>query len=172
MATAVRPGPHTAATAHESGANPADVLVVFGITGDLAKVMTFLSLYRLERRGLLDCPIAGVAGDDWTDADLRECAHTSIETAGGEPVDDAVFDRLAARMSYVGGDFAEPGTYARLASALGDVGSPVFYLEVPPALFGMVIKGLAEAGLTESARVVVEKPFGHDRDSARALAGE
>src|SRR4051794_15081154 len=150
----------------------ADVLVIFGITGDLAKVMTFLSLYRLERRGLLDCPIVGVAGDDWTDADLRERARTSIETAGGEPVDDTVFDRLAARLSYVAGDFGEPGTYARLARELGPVRSPVFYLEVPPALFGMVIKGLADADLTESARVVVEKPFGHDLDSARTLADE
>src|SRR4051812_32239269 len=96
----------------------ADVLVIFGITGDLAKVMTFLSLYRLERRRLLDCPIVGVAGDDWTDADLRERARTSIETAGGEPVDDAVFDRLAARFSYVGGDFGDADTYARVAREL------------------------------------------------------
>src|SRR4051812_49546159 len=112
MATAVRPGPHTAATAHESGANPADVLVVFGITGDLAKVMTFLSLYRLERRGLLDCPIVGVAGDDWTGDDLKERARTSIETAGGEPGDDQGFERLANRLSYVSGNFADPHTYA------------------------------------------------------------
>src|SRR3954470_14458169 len=174
MATATRTRSRTAGSSQRDGESPrvADVLVVFGITGDLAKVMTFLSLYRLERRGLLDCPIVGVAGDDWTDADLRERARTSIETAGGEPVDDTVFDRLAARLSYVGGDFGEPGTYERLARELGPVRSPVFYLEGPPALFGMVIKGLADADLTESARVVVEKPFGHDLDSARALADE
>src|SRR3954451_4632902 len=98
MATAVRPRPQ-AAGAQDGAAEtqPADVLVIFGITGDLAKVMTFNSLYRLERRGLLDCPIVGVAGDDWTDEDLRERAHSSIETASGESVDRDVFDRLAAR---------------------------------------------------------------------------
>src|SRR4051812_7230959 len=150
----------------------ADVLVVFGITGDLAKVMTFLSLYRLERRGLLDCPIVGVAGDDWTTADLRRRARESIETAGGEPVDEEVFGRLAERLSYVGGDFGEAETYARVARAIGGASCPVFYLEVPPSLFAMVIGGLSAAGLTEAARVVVEKPFGHDLESARALAAE
>jgi glucose-6-phosphate 1-dehydrogenase len=150
----------------------ADVLVVFGITGDLAKVMTFLSLYRLERRGLLDCPIVGVAGDDWTVDDLRDRARTSIETAGGEPVDEAVFERLAARFSYVSGNFADPDTYTKVARAIDAAQSPVFYLEIPPSLFGMVIKGLSDAGLTASARVVVEKPFGHDVESARALAAE
>src|SRR5215211_1061764 len=83
---------------------PADVLVVFGITGDLARVMTFRSLYRLERRGLLDCPIVGVAVDDWTIDDLRERAKTSIEGTG-EELDPAIFDRLANRLSYVEGDF-------------------------------------------------------------------
>jgi glucose-6-phosphate 1-dehydrogenase len=173
MATEVRPRPQSAGDQDAArGAQPADVLVVFGITGDLAKVMTFNSLYRLERRGLLDCPIVGVAGDDWTVADLRERAHTSIETASGEPVDPEVFDRLAARLSYVSGNFAEPETYANLAREIAGKQHPVFYLEVPPSLFGMVIKGLSDAGLTESARVVVEKPFGHDVASARALAAE
>ena len=79
---------------------PADVLVVFGITGDLAKVMTFHSLYRLERRGLLKCPIVGVAGDDWTVEDLRERARSSIEGCG-ETIDEAVFERFASRLSFV-----------------------------------------------------------------------
>src|SRR3954447_15520267 len=83
---------------------PADVFVVFGITGDLAKVMTFRSLYRLERRGLLSCPIVGVAVDDWTIEDLRERARASI-TATGEELDPEIFDRFAARLSYVAGDF-------------------------------------------------------------------
>src|SRR5215203_1401534 len=81
----------------------ADVLVVFGITGDLARVMTFQSLYRLEARGLLTCPVVGVAVDDWTVEDLRERAREAI-LASGEPLDPAVFDRLAARMSYLSGD--------------------------------------------------------------------
>ena len=146
---------------------PADVFVAFGITGDLAKVMTFWSLYRLERRGLLDCPIVGVAVDDWSPEDLREHAHAAIAARG--PVDDATFERFAARLSYVQGDFGDADTFKRLAAAIGPVRQPVFYLEIPPFLFGTVVAGLAGAGLTENARVVVEKPFGHDLASAREL---
>jgi glucose-6-phosphate 1-dehydrogenase len=152
-------------------AKPADVLVVFGITGDLAKVMTFRSLYRLERRGLLDCPIVGVAVDDWSVDDLKERARTSI-TGTGEPLDDAIFERLASRFSYVAGDFSDAETYKHVADVTSEAKTPVFYLEIPPFLFGTVIKGLHDAGLTDSARVVVEKPFGHDRESAIALAEE
>jgi glucose-6-phosphate 1-dehydrogenase len=147
------------------------VLVVFGITGDLARVMTFLSLYRLEERGLLDCPIVGVAVDDWTVDDLRKRARDSIAAIVGT-VDEQVFDRFAARLSYVSGDFADAATFERVAAAIPEANSPVFYLEIPPFLFGAVIKGLADAGLTENARVVVEKPFGHDLASARALNEE
>jgi glucose-6-phosphate 1-dehydrogenase len=153
------------------GNRPADVLVVFGITGDLAKVMTFRSLYRLERRGLLDCPIVGVAVDDWSVDDLKERARTSI-TGTGEPLDEAIFERLAARFSYIAGDFGDAETYKHVADVISEARTPVFYLEIPPFLFGTVIKGLHEAGVTGSARVVVEKPFGHDRDSARALADD
>jgi glucose-6-phosphate 1-dehydrogenase len=146
-----------------------DVFVVFGITGDLAKVMTFHSLYRLEQRGLLDCPIVGVAVDDWSADDLREHARAAIEGTG-EKIDPKVFDRLVKRFSYVQGDFGDDGTYERLAAEIKDATSPVFYLEIPPSLFGMVVKGLAGAELTSNAAVVVEKPFGHDLDSARELA--
>ncbi len=149
----------------------ADVLVVFGITGDLAKVMTFRSLYRLERRGLLDCPIVGVAVDDWTVDQLVQRARESI-VGTGEPLDEDVFERLAARFSYVSGDFGDDATYARVAHAVKGKKLPVFYLEIPPFLFGRVVKGLHDAGLTANARVVVEKPFGHDRASAHALAEE
>ena len=158
-------------TRAKDGARPADVLVVFGITGDLAKVMTFRSLYRLERRGLLDCPIVGVAVDDWSVDDLKERARTSI-TGTGEPLDDAIFERLASRFSYVAGDFSDAETYKHVADVTSEAKTPVFYLEIPPFLFGTVIKGLHDAGLTDSARVVVEKPFGHDRESAIALAEE
>ena len=150
---------------------PADVLVVFGITGDLAKVMTFHSLYRLEARGLLDCPIVGVAVDDWSADDLRKRARESIEGTG-ETLDPAVFDRFAARLSYVSGDFGDSATYERVGEAIAGASMPVFYLEIPPFLFGRVVQGLAGAGLTDGARVVVEKPFGHDLESARALADE
>ncbi|HEY6692842.1 MAG TPA: glucose-6-phosphate dehydrogenase [Solirubrobacteraceae bacterium] len=165
MTTATRPQPRAAASLD---GQPADVFVVFGITGDLAKVMTFRSLYRLERRGLLRCPIVGVAVDDWSDADLREHAHAAIQGAG-ETIDKAVFDRLMARMSYMAGDFAVAETFERLAGIVGNALAPVFYLEIPPFLFGTVINGLAEAGLTKRARVVVEKPFGHDLASAGEL---
>ena len=151
--------------------NSADVFVAFGITGDLAKVMTLRSLYRLERRGLLTCNIVGVAVDDWTVDDLRERAREAI-VDGGETLDPEVFDRFAARLSYLSGDFGDPATFERLAAAIKGARSPVFYLEIPPFLFGTVVKGLAGAGLIEGARVVVEKPFGHDLASARALAQE
>jgi glucose-6-phosphate 1-dehydrogenase len=161
----------TSTPAASKGEQSADVLVVFGITGDLAKVMTFRSLYRLEQRGLLECPIVGVAVNDWTVEHLRQHARESIEGTG-EAVDDGVFDRFADRLSYVEGDFGEAATYERVAEAIEGSECPVFYLEIPPFLFGAVVKGLAEAGLTKTGRVVVEKPFGHDQASARELADE
>jgi len=147
---------------------PADVLVIFGITGDLARKMTFRSLYRLERRGLLDCPIVGVALDDWSEAALFDHARSSIETAG-ETIDEDVFSRFTQRLSMVSGDFADAKTYEKVARAIEGKHTPVFYLEIPPSLFGKVVEGLAHANLTSHARVVVEKPFGHDLESARAL---
>ena len=158
-------------TAADIPESSGDVLVVFGITGDLARVMTFRSLYRLEARGLLSGRIVGVAVDDWTLDRLVERARTSIEGTG-ETLDGAVFDRFAGRLSYVSGDFNDPATYDRVAYAIDGAEAPVFYLEIPPFLFGRVVRGLSEAGLTTGARVVVEKPFGHDRKSARALAEE
>jgi glucose-6-phosphate 1-dehydrogenase len=172
MTTAVEARPGLEGTAGGPGPQqPADVFVIFGITGDLAKVMTFNSLYRLEERGLLSCPIVGVAVSDWSADELRAHAREAILNCSGQ-IDTAVFDRLAARMSYVSGDFGEPATYQRVASAIGQAECPVFYLEIPPFLFGRVIKGLTDAGLTKTGRVVVEKPFGHDLASARELAAE
>ncbi|WP_326836193.1 glucose-6-phosphate dehydrogenase [Amycolatopsis rhabdoformis] len=148
----------------------ADVLVVFGITGDLAKVMTFRSLYRLEARGLLTCPVVGVAADDWTQERLVARARSSIEATGD--LDETVFDRFAAKLSYVSGDFGDPATYDRVRAVVKGATTPVFYLEIPPFLFARVVEGLSEAGLTTGARIVIEKPFGHDQRSARALADE
>jgi glucose-6-phosphate 1-dehydrogenase len=167
VVTPPRPAPSPATA---PGAT-ADVLVAFGITGDLAKQMTLRSLYRLEKRGLLKCPVVGVAVQDWTDDDLRDRAREAI-VDGGEPLDPEVFDRFAARLSYLAGDFGDAATFERLAAALAGKRSPVFYLEIPPFLFGAVVKGLSGAGLLENARVVVEKPFGHDLESARELAAE
>jgi glucose-6-phosphate 1-dehydrogenase len=158
-------------TVDTRGPAPADALIVFGITGDLAKIMTLRSLYHLDARGLLDCPIVGVAADDWNTDDLREHAREAIE-ASGEPLDTDVFDRFASRLSYVSGDFTDPTTYRQVASAVGDALRPMTYLEIPPFLFGSAVKGLSEADLVRAGRVVVEKPFGHDLLSARALAEE
>jgi glucose-6-phosphate 1-dehydrogenase len=151
-----------------NGAQQADVLVIFGITGDLARVMTFRSLYRLEARGLLDCPIVGVAFDDWTFEQLVERGRNSI-VATGETLDEKVFERFSKRLSYVHGDFKDAATYEQVAAEIKGKELPVFYLEVPPSLFATVVGGLADAGLTENARVVIEKPFGHDLASAREL---
>src|SRR5436189_6342441 len=112
MATKNTPRP--AAAESESQEAPADVLVIFGITGDLARVMTFHSLYRLESRGLLDCPIVGVAFDDWTTEQLRQHARRSIE-ATGEQLNGEVLHRMVARLSYIQGDFGDAATYQRLS---------------------------------------------------------
>ncbi len=150
----------------------ADALVVFGITGDLARKMTYRSLYRLEQRGLLGVPVLGVAADDITVEQMRERARQAIEQAG-EKLDEEIFERFAGRLRYVSGDFDDEQTYARVADALGQAHNPVFYLEIPPSLFGRVVEGLAGTGLvSHGQRVVVEKPFGHDLESARALAAE
>src|SRR5262249_9548493 len=116
MTAAVRT--HARATTRaDADAHPADVFVIFGITGDLAKVMTFRSLYRLERRGLLNCPIIGVAVDDWSPDDLREHARAAIQGTG-ETLDDAVFERFIDRCSYLAGDFGDADTFERLAAAM------------------------------------------------------
>jgi glucose-6-phosphate 1-dehydrogenase len=149
----------------------ADVLTIFGITGDLAKKMTFRALYRLEARGKLDCPIVGVAIDDWSLDQLLDHAREAIASSVEDP-DEDVFSRLAARISYVQGDYADADTFKRVGEAIAGRTRPVFYLEVPPSLFATVVHGLADAGLTSGARVVIEKPFGHDLESARELNAE
>ena len=138
MSTAVRPHDRSATSrSAKAEPRPADVFVVFGITGDLAKVMTFRSLYRLERRGLLDCPIVGVAVDDWTVDDLRERARDVDRGHGRARSTTTVFDRFAARLSYVAGDFGDAATFERAGrGASSDARTPVFYLEIPPFLFG------------------------------------
>src|SRR5918994_215519 len=152
-------------------ATKADNLVIFGISGDLAKKMTFQSLYRMERRGEIGCSIVGVAIDDWSDDDLREHARKSVK-AELDDVDDKVLDRLVERLRYVSGDYTKEDTYTRLAEEVGEPKDLVFYLEIPPSLFAEVVRQLGKAGLTDGARVVVEKPFGHDLASADQLDRE
>jgi glucose-6-phosphate 1-dehydrogenase len=155
-------------THHEN----ADALVIFGISGDLARKMTFRALYRLQARDLLPCSVIGVAADDWNDDQLRQRARDSIE-ATGEKIDDEVFRHFASDLHYLSGDFSSDETYQRLAERLKGYKQPVFYLEIPPSLFATVVAGLAKAGLvSHGERVVVEKPFGHDLESARQLAAD
>jgi glucose-6-phosphate 1-dehydrogenase len=156
---------------NSNGRTPADVLTIFGLTGDLAKKMTFRALYRLEAREMIDCPIVGVAIDDWDAEKLREHAREAISATVQSP-DEDVFSRLAARFSYVQGDYSDPKTFERVHEAIGDARQPVFYLEVPPSLFATVVRNLADAGLAANARVVIEKPFGYDLESAKELNAE
>ncbi len=152
-------------------AGPADALVIFGITGDLARRMTFRALYRLEARGLLRVPVIGVALESWNTAVLRAHARQAIE-ASAIRVRENVLSALLARLSYVPGDISEPETCDRLAASLGSSEHPLYYLALPPWLFAPVVRSLGKAGLLDGARVAVEKPFGHDLASARELERE
>jgi glucose-6-phosphate 1-dehydrogenase len=153
-----------------NGGAGADALVIFGVTGDLARKMTFRALYRLEERKLLDCPVIGVASDKITAGQLAERARAAVLGAG-EGFDEAVFGRLASRMSYISGDVTDAALYGKLAVAIGPRQTPVYYLEVPPSLFGSVVEQLAAAKLLRDGRVAVEKPFGSGLHSARELNG-
>jgi glucose-6-phosphate 1-dehydrogenase len=152
----------------ESGDSASDLLVIFGITGDLARKMTFQALYRLERRELLQRPVLGVASDDIAKEELVNRARMAIVDAG-EKIDDKVFDRFARRLSYLHGDVTGPALYAALAERIGSKRDCLFYLEMPPSLFAPIVENLGKAGLLEHSRVAVEKPFGHDLKSACEL---
>jgi glucose-6-phosphate 1-dehydrogenase len=144
-----------------------DALVLFGVTGDLAHKMIFPALYALEKRSALDIPIIGVASPKWTVQQLCDRMTDSLQHSG---IDDrAAYDRLCARLKYVSGDYNGSATFTALKQALGAARSPAYYLAIPPALFETVIKGLGDAGLSRDARVIVEKPFGRDLESAREL---
>lgn len=151
-------------------AEPADALVLFGATGDLARKKLFPALYHLTAAGRLPVQVIGVAASDWADPELREYAADAVRTAVGE-VENAVLDQLTGRLAMISGDYRDAGTFSSLAKRLAAAGveRPVHYLAIPPALFEAVVLGLAEAGLHRRARVVVEKPFGRDVASAREL---
>jgi glucose-6-phosphate 1-dehydrogenase len=149
-------------------AAPSDALVIFGVSGDLARKMIFPALYEMAKRGLLNLPVVGVASSKWSTAQLRKHAKDSIKQAC--KIDDKeALDHLLARLEYVGGDYNDPGTFKALKQVLGDARRPAHYLAIPPSLFATVIKGLGAAGLADQARVIVEKPFGRDLASAREL---
>ncbi len=144
-----------------------DALIIFGITGDLAYRKIFPALQAMVQRGELDIPIIGVARSDWTSDKLRNRARESLERSGG--VDPGAFAKLSAQLRYIQGDYQNADTYGRLRQALSGVARPLHYLAIPPSIFGVVMQGLAKAGCTENARVIVEKPFGRDLASAQEL---
>jgi glucose-6-phosphate 1-dehydrogenase len=148
----------------------ADALILFGITGDLARRKLFSALYDLTAAGHLDMRVVGVASRGWDDETLRQKAHEALETSR-RPIDEEVFARLAANLSYVSGNYREPGTYQAIQEkALGSVRA-VSYLAIPPSLFEDVVEGLASVGLNQGGRLVLEKPFGRDAQSATELNG-
>ena len=156
------------AGASHSRATPADALVIFGVTGDLAHKMIFPALYAMAKRGILNVPVVGVASSKWSLAQLRKRARDSIKQAGRIDDRDAL-DHLLSLLRYVAGDYNDPATFTALGQVLADARRPAHYLAIPPALFATVIKNLGAAGLADHARVIVEKPFGRDLASARTL---
>jgi len=146
----------------------ADVLVLFGITGDLARKLVLPALYRLVERGELTVPLIGVALTDLDDDGLRKHVAECVRAACDD-VDDAVLNTMTERTSLVAGNYSDPSVFTRLAEAVGPTAFAVHYLAVPPSLFGTVAYGIAAAGLAERSRLIVEKPFGHDLASAEAL---
>jgi glucose-6-phosphate 1-dehydrogenase len=144
-----------------------DALVFFGATGDLAYKKIYPALQAMVKRGRLNVPVVGVAKAGWNLDQLRARAHDSLEKHGG--VDRAAFEKLCDLLRYVDGDYQDPATFAGLRKELKEAHHPAHYLAIPPALFETVVEHLAESNCTRGARVVVEKPFGHDLASAKDL---
>jgi glucose-6-phosphate 1-dehydrogenase len=145
----------------------ADALVFFGATGDLAYKKIFPALQAMTRRGRLDVPVVGVAKSGWTRDQLIERARASVREYGSG--EDDAFGQLVSRLRYVDGDYADPATFALLRGELDGASRPAHYLAIPPKMFPTVIRGLHDADCTTNARIIVEKPFGHDLESARTL---
>jgi glucose-6-phosphate 1-dehydrogenase len=145
----------------------ADALVFFGATGDLAYKKIFPALQAMLKRGNLDVPVIGVAGDPWSLDQLKARAKDSLEKHSH--LDPAAYAKLCSLLGYVGGDYRQPDTFARLRQALGNAQRPMHYLAIPPSLFATVAEGLSAANCVADARVVIEKPFGRDLASAQEL---
>jgi glucose-6-phosphate 1-dehydrogenase len=145
-----------------------DALVLFGVTGDLAYKKIFPALYAMSKRGVFNVPVIGVAISKWSTEQLRQRAIDSIKESG--KIDDQhALDHLLSLLSYVSGDYNDSATFTAIKKALVNARNPAHYLAIPPSLFATVIKGLGDAGLTNQARIIVEKPFGRDLASAREL---
>lgn len=150
-------------SAHEGS----DALVFFGATGDLAFKKIFPALYAMAKRGTLTWPVVGVARSGWNRDQFIEHARKSV-TAHGE-VDEAIFKKLADHIRYVDGDYNDEATFQRLGKALEGVDRPTHYLAIPPSMFAVLVKHLVDCGCLKGGRVIVEKPFGRDLQSARDL---
>jgi glucose-6-phosphate 1-dehydrogenase len=147
-----------------------DALVLFGATGDLARKKIFPAVYEMELGGRCGVPVIGVSSSEWDDDTLRDRAHEAIVEQTDGDVDEATWKSLAAKLSYVSGDYREAATFETLAERLAGVERPLFYLAIPPILFDDVVQGLARVGIAgPESRVVVEKPFGRDLASAAEL---
>lgn len=145
-----------------------DAIVLLGATGDLAHRKIYPALRAMARRGQLDVPVIGVARSGWTDDQFRERVRDSLEKRGNDATSPAA-RKLLDRLQYVDGDYQSLETFTRLREALNGARRPLFYLAIPPSLFGPVVEFLGESGCAENARVVIEKPFGRDLASAKAL---
>src|SRR5580658_8991963 len=141
-----------------------DALVFFGASGDLAYKKIFPALQSMVKRGRLNIPVIGVAKAGWNVEQLRARAHDSLEKHGG--LDPAAFEKLNGLLRYVDGDYSDPATFAALRRELNGAKKPAHYLAIPPIMFETVVEQLAKAGSSDGARVIVEKPFGHDLASA------
>jgi glucose-6-phosphate 1-dehydrogenase len=146
---------------------PSDALVFFGATGDLAYKKIFPSLQSMLKRGHLKVPVIGVAKSGWTLDQLKARARDSLEKHA--VFDAAAFEKLCGLLRYVDGDYKDPATFQAIRKELGSAERPAHYLAIPPLLFGLVVEQLAKAGCTKGARVIIEKPFGHDLASAQEL---
>ena len=144
-----------------------DAFVFFGATGDLAHKQTFPALQAMAGRGHLDMPVIGVAKAGWDLDQLKARARESVEQHGG--LDEPAFAKLMENLRYIDGDYKDPATFRAIREELGDAEHPIHYLAIPPSLFGHVVGQLGESGCARGARVIVEKPFGHDYDSAIEL---
>src|ERR1044071_5776863 len=145
-----------------------DALVIFGATGDLAKLETFPALVGLVKRGVLDVPVIGVAKSGWGLEQFRDYATASLKLGGIDPLDPAAVKMLSL-LRYVDGDLDDDATYQAMSDQVGAGEKVLFYLEVPPPLFGRIAQGIAGAGRARGARIMVEKPFGTDLASSRQL---
>jgi glucose-6-phosphate 1-dehydrogenase len=147
---------------------PADALVLFGAMGDLAHKKIFPALYHMVRHSHLDVPVIGIARAARTDEHLKERVRDSIQQQGGE-VDQGALAKLLNLLRYVGGDYEKPETFELLKKTLGSASRPAHYLAIPPSLFMSVVESLAKSNCMKNARVIIEKPFGHDLVSAQQL---